>query len=90
MRAVSDMASGYWPCRRDAGDRAGFFPAASLVIDICGQDHIIRRQLSAETLRFLHGLAGEIKVKGTVYNSVMPAFGEGSGFNWNDEKKRFN
>jgi mono/diheme cytochrome c family protein len=34
----------------------------------------------------LHGLAGEIKVKGTVYNSVMPAFGDGSGFNWNDDK----
>lgn len=34
----------------------------------------------------LHGLAGEIKVKGVVYNSVMPAFGEGGGFNWNDER----
>jgi len=34
----------------------------------------------------LHGLTGEIKVKGITYNGVMPAFGLGSGYNWNDEK----
>lgn len=34
----------------------------------------------------LHGLSGEIKVKGNTYNGVMPAFGLGSGYNWNDEK----
>lgn len=36
----------------------------------------------------LHGLQGPIKVGGTEYNSVMPAFGRvaGSGFNWSDEK----
>ncbi len=36
----------------------------------------------------LHGLQGPIKVSGTDYNSVMPAFGKvaGSGFNWSDDK----
>lgn len=34
----------------------------------------------------LHGLNGEIQVKGNTYNGVMPAFGVGSGFNWNDER----
>lgn len=34
----------------------------------------------------LHGLSGEMKVKGNTYNGVMPAFGLGSGYNWNDEK----
>lgn len=36
----------------------------------------------------LHGLAGPIKVKGTDYNSAMPAFGRvaGGGYNWSDDK----
>ncbi len=34
----------------------------------------------------LHGLQGPIEVAGTTYNSVMPAFGLGSPFNWNDER----
>lgn len=36
----------------------------------------------------LYGLQGPIKVGGTEYNSVMPAFGRvaGSGFNWSDDK----
>lgn len=36
----------------------------------------------------LHGLQGEITVAGVKYPGVaaMPAFGAGSGFNWNDEK----
>lgn len=34
----------------------------------------------------LHGLTGPITVKGTTYNSAMPAIGPGSGYNFNDEK----
>lgn len=34
----------------------------------------------------LHGLGGPIQVKGNTYNGAMPAFGPGSGYNWNDEK----
>jgi mono/diheme cytochrome c family protein len=36
----------------------------------------------------LYGLQGPIKVKGTDFNSAMPAFGRvaGSGFNWTDDK----
>lgn len=34
----------------------------------------------------LHGLQGPIKVKGTEFNSVMPAAGPGSGFNLNTER----
>jgi mono/diheme cytochrome c family protein len=36
----------------------------------------------------LHGIVGPIKVKGTDYNSAMPAFGRvaGSGYNWTDDK----
>jgi mono/diheme cytochrome c family protein len=36
----------------------------------------------------LHGLVGPINVKGTDYNSAMPAFGRvaGSGYNWTDDK----
>ena len=36
----------------------------------------------------LHGLQGPIKVKGTEYNTPMPAFGRvaGSGYNWSDDK----
>lgn len=34
----------------------------------------------------LHGLQGPIEVAGNTYNGVMPAFGLGSAFNWNDER----
>lgn len=34
----------------------------------------------------LHGLQGPIKVAGVDYNSAMPGFGQGSGFNWSDDK----
>lgn len=34
----------------------------------------------------LHGLSGPVKVKGNTYNGAMPAFGLGSGYNFNDEK----
>ena len=34
----------------------------------------------------LHGLVGPIKVTGTDFNSAMPGFGRGSGFNWTDDK----
>ena len=32
----------------------------------------------------LHGLGGEIEVKGVIYNSIMPAFGP-TTLNWSDE-----
>ncbi|MBL9189314.1 MAG: cytochrome c [Opitutaceae bacterium] len=34
----------------------------------------------------LHGLQGPIKVAGVDYNSAMPGFGQGTGFNWSDDK----
>ncbi len=34
----------------------------------------------------LHGVAGPIKVAGVDYNSAMPGFGPGGGFNWSDDK----
>jgi mono/diheme cytochrome c family protein len=36
----------------------------------------------------LHGLNGQIQVKGNAYNGLMPAFGKvpGGGYNWNNEK----
>jgi mono/diheme cytochrome c family protein len=34
----------------------------------------------------LHGMTGEVRVKGNVYNGAMPGFGVGSGYNWNDER----
>lgn len=34
----------------------------------------------------LHGLQGPIEVNGNNYNGVMPAFGQGSAYNWNDER----
>jgi mono/diheme cytochrome c family protein len=34
----------------------------------------------------LHGLMGPIKVAGVDYNSAMPGFGPGGGFNWSDDK----
>ncbi|HEX2100380.1 MAG TPA: cytochrome c [Candidatus Synoicihabitans sp.] len=34
----------------------------------------------------LHGLQGPVDVNGTTYNGLMPAFGPGSAYNWNDQK----
>lgn len=34
----------------------------------------------------LHGLAGPIEVKGVTFNGNMPAFGQGSSYNWSDDK----
>ena len=34
----------------------------------------------------LHGLQGPIEVNGNSYNGVMPAFGLGSAYNWNDQR----
>ena len=34
----------------------------------------------------VHGLQGPIEVKGNTYNGIMPAFGLGSAYNWNDER----
>lgn len=34
----------------------------------------------------VHGLQGPIEVKGSTYNGIMPAFGLGSAYNWNDER----
>lgn len=34
----------------------------------------------------VNGLQGPIEVAGVTYNGVMPAFGPGSGYNWNDER----
>jgi len=36
----------------------------------------------------LHGLGGELEIKGATYNGAMPAFGRvpGSGYNWRDDQ----
>ncbi|GAB1490149.1 hypothetical protein MASR2M8_26080 [Opitutaceae bacterium] len=34
----------------------------------------------------LHGLQGPINVEGKTFNGVMPAFGLGSAYNWNDQR----
>ncbi len=34
----------------------------------------------------LHGLEGPVEVNGTTYNGIMPAFGVGSAYNWNDQR----
>ena len=34
----------------------------------------------------LHGMSGKLTVKDTSYNGNMPAFGQGLGFNWTDDK----
>ncbi|MCC5025817.1 MAG: cytochrome c [Candidatus Synoicihabitans palmerolidicus] len=34
----------------------------------------------------LHGLSGPVEVNGNVYNGIMPAFGAGSAYNWDDAK----
>jgi len=42
------------------------------------EEHLVRIML--------HGLSGPLKVEGKDFNSNMPAFGPGGGFNWSDEK----
>lgn len=34
----------------------------------------------------LHGMQGPVQVKGQTYNGLMPAFGAGGAYNWNDQK----
>jgi mono/diheme cytochrome c family protein len=34
----------------------------------------------------LHGLEGPIEVKGQTYVGLMPAFGAGGAYNWNDQR----
>lgn len=34
----------------------------------------------------LHGLQGPVEVAGATYNGVMPGFGQGTGYNWSDER----
>ncbi|WP_221030846.1 c-type cytochrome [Actomonas aquatica] len=34
----------------------------------------------------VHGLAGPVEVRGNTYNGNMPAFGQGSSYNWTDER----
>jgi mono/diheme cytochrome c family protein len=34
----------------------------------------------------VHGLQGPITVEGKIYNGIMPAFGAGSSYNWNDQR----
>lgn len=34
----------------------------------------------------LHGLQGPIQVNGGTYNGIMPAFGQGGAYNWNDQR----
>lgn len=34
----------------------------------------------------LHGLQGPVEVAGSTFNGVMPGFGQGTGYNWNDER----
>jgi len=57
----------------------GVFPPLAASEWVTGSDERLIRLV-------LHGLVGEIKVKGNTYNGAMPGFGLGSGFNWSDEK----
>ncbi len=34
----------------------------------------------------LHGMSGKVAVKDSSFNGNMPAFGQGLGFNWTDDK----
>lgn len=34
----------------------------------------------------LHGMQGPLEINGVNYNGLMPAFGQGSAYNWNDER----
>jgi mono/diheme cytochrome c family protein len=57
----------------------GVYPPLAGSEQVLGSDERLVRIL-------LHGLSGPIQVKGNTYNGVMPAFGPGSGYNWNDER----
>jgi mono/diheme cytochrome c family protein len=60
---------------------AGAFPPLAGSEWVTGNEERLIRVL-------LHGLNGEIQVKGNTYNGNMPAFGKvpGGGYNWNAEK----
>lgn len=57
----------------------GAFPPLAGAEWVVGDEEVVIKIL-------LHGLQGPIEVKGNTYNGVMPAFGLGSGFNWNDQR----
>jgi mono/diheme cytochrome c family protein len=57
----------------------GVFPPLAGAEWVTGSEERVIRIL-------LHGMTGEVRVKGNVYNGAMPAFGVGSGYNWNDER----
>ena len=57
----------------------GAFPPLANSEWVTGSDERVARIL-------LHGLSGPITVAGKEYNNAMPAFGQGSGYNWSDEK----
>lgn len=58
---------------------AGAFPPLAGSEWVLGSEDRVIRIL-------LHGLNGEVKVKGASFNGVMPAFGPGGGYNYSDEK----
>lgn len=58
---------------------AGAFPPLAGAEWVTGDEERLIRVL-------LHGLQGPIEVKGNTYNGVMPAFGQGSPYNWSDQR----
>jgi mono/diheme cytochrome c family protein len=58
---------------------AGAFPPLAGAEWVVGDEDTLIKIL-------VHGLQGPIEVKGNTYNGLMPAFGLGSGFNWNDQR----
>jgi mono/diheme cytochrome c family protein len=60
------------------GVPAVFPPLAGSEVVNGSEEHLIRI--------VLHGLSGKVTVNKVVYNGNMPAFGQGLGFNWTDEK----
>ncbi len=55
-----------------------FPPLAGSEVVNGNEEHLIRI--------VLHGLSGKVTVNKVIYNGNMPAFGQGLGFNWTDEK----
>jgi mono/diheme cytochrome c family protein len=67
-------------CHQTAGQGVpGTFPPLAGSEWVVGSEDRLVRIL-------LHGLSGPVTVKGAQYNNAMPAFGQGTGYNWNDEK----
>ncbi len=67
-------------CHQASGQGVpGAFPPLAGSEWVTGSDERLVRVL-------LHGLTGPITVKGNTYNNNMPAFGQGSGYNWSDER----